>query len=393
MSADQLESVLSLCLFTAQKEAETRSKDGQTKFNLYDANDDWLRQETMDSGPGIRLIGSKDAEMTNQLIQQLRWWAPETFDILAEVTEFPDENNAAAPVEDGRNQVELSDLEEELSGLEKETRQELDVILKSDPKWDDIHFDNNRVVGLGPPRLQAQGSRTRQRRFRNLSTVDGAERRKRRRGTLAIESNGSLEKLFSKDLLFSFLISVAKTLTSALQGVVITRETTAKTSVNNTSKALVTSEITSLAAEFGRLGYGAEQEVWLSIIAPLSMTGKLPFPQPLLDLARERAERMRVYIDLTDTTDVYLDLWKQTQRLSLGAEKIHGWGTSCAQPMTSIIRASGSLLTPITKLDTIPVALTRPCRLKLLTPYSSRESQICCWNESVKWTSQMLHQY
>ncbi|KAJ4317750.1 hypothetical protein N0V84_007187 [Fusarium piperis] len=318
--ADQLESVLSLCLFTAQKEEESRSKDGQTQFNLNDENDDWLRPKTINSGLGIRLVGSKDAEKSDQLIQDLCWWAPETFDALAEIAEiqeFKGDNSKERPGRCHEHQPE--------SPLERETRGELDRIIESDPKLDSICIDDNRVVGYGPTRPQ---SRTRQRHFRNFSTLTEEERKQRRRGTLVAVSNDSLEKLYAKDLLFSFLIAAAKTGPTGLQTAVTTRETTTRTSLNSTSKVLVTSEMTSLATEFVRLGYGAEQEAWLSIIAPLSITEELPFPPPLVDLAREGAEKMRVKRDWAGATEIYLELWSQTQHLSSSAEKIRGWGTA-----------------------------------------------------------------
>ncbi|RTE74643.1 hypothetical protein BHE90_010906 [Fusarium euwallaceae] len=100
--ADQLESVLSLCLFTARKEEQSRLKDGQAGFNLNNENDDWLRQKTMDSGLGIRLLGSTDAEKTDQLIQDLRWWAPETFDVIAELQ---DDNSTEGRAENPKKSV------------------------------------------------------------------------------------------------------------------------------------------------------------------------------------------------------------------------------------------------------------------------------------------------
>ncbi|RMJ12446.1 hypothetical protein CDV36_007907 [Fusarium kuroshium] len=131
--ADQLESVLSLCLFTARKEEQSRLKDGQAGFNLNNENDDWLRQKTMDSGLGIRLLGSTDAEKTDQLIQDLRWWAPETFDVIAELQ---DDNSTEGRAENPKKSV---------TSFEKNTREELDQIIKSDPRLDGISIDDNRV--------------------------------------------------------------------------------------------------------------------------------------------------------------------------------------------------------------------------------------------------------
>ncbi|RSL43872.1 hypothetical protein CEP53_011495 [Fusarium sp. AF-6] len=327
--ADQLESVLSLCLFTAQKEEESRSKHRQAGFNFHDENDDWLRQKTMNSGLGIRLLGSTDAEKTDQLIQDLRWWAPETFDILAEIQEvvgFNDENTEVTDEGHG-NQSELD--REDGIDLDKEIREELDRIIKPDSRWDAIRVDGSRVVGYGPARRRpSRINNTEQRLFRNFSVLKDAERKEKRRGTLAIESNDPLEKLLAKDLLFSFLFSAAKTLPTALRTEVTTREATSSNSLKDTSRMSVTKELTPLAAEFGRLGYGTEKEAWLSIIAPLSITEKLPDPRFLLDLAKGRAEKFRQNHEWTAVTDIYLEPWKQTQRLPPRAEKIRGWATA-----------------------------------------------------------------
>ncbi|KAL2683325.1 hypothetical protein Neosp_007795 [[Neocosmospora] mangrovei] len=271
--ADQLESVLSLCLFTAQEEEKSRSKGNNAGFNLSNENDDWLRQKTVDSGFGIRLLGAANADKTTQLIYDLRRWAPKIFGALGgvqEVVEFHSQNNTEA-VGDEDNPVARS-----RADAEKETRKELDQILKPNPKWDAIHVDDCRVVGYSPAQPQTRSESQSQRFFRNFSTLTNAERGKRRRGTLAIESNDSLEKLFAKDLLFSFLFSAAKTLPTALGTEAVIRRTAASRKVKGPSEAIVLAEITSLVAEFGRLGYGTEHEAWLSIIAPLSMTKKLP---------------------------------------------------------------------------------------------------------------------
>ncbi|KAI8717145.1 hypothetical protein NCS52_00789300 [Fusarium sp. LHS14.1] len=320
--ADQLESVLSLCLFTTQKE-QNQAQDGQAEFNLNNEDDDWLRQKTMNSGLSIRLFGSKDAKKTDQLIQDLRWWAPETFDILAEIQEvmvFHDEN------EDGGNEPVFSP--DSGTKSEREAREKLNEILQTNPKWNSVRIGDNRVVGYGPARLQSQSRGTRQRLFQNFAALSEPERREKRRGTLAIESNDSLEKLFAKDLLFSFLISAAKTRRKPLRTKVTTRESTARSYRDYTSKALVANELNLLATEFGHFGYGTEQEAWLSIIAPLSIAEKLPFPRPMIDLARERAGKTLLNYDLTTATQVCLALWKQTQRFETSAREIRGWGTA-----------------------------------------------------------------
>ncbi|KAJ3464737.1 hypothetical protein MRS44_009523 [Fusarium solani] len=322
--ADQLEPVLSLCLFTAHRLEEDLLDGVETAFKLSNEDDDWLRQKTMSSGLGIRLLGSTDAKKTGQLIQDLRWWAPETFETLSEIQEVntgvDGDKNTEGPVGHQNNPP--------MPPTVWRNRQEVDQIFKSDPKFDSLLADSNRVVGYGPALPQLLQNSKRQRHFRNFSVCSRAQKMRLERGTLAIESNDSLEKLYAKDLLYSFLLSAAKSLPKPLQSQVIIRETAADSRINGTPMTLETSEISSLAAEFGRLGYGTEQEVRLSIIAPLSMAERLSFPRPLFDFTRDRAQKMRREHKWLDATREYLKLWDQTQRHTSSTQSICGWGTA-----------------------------------------------------------------
>lgn len=321
--ADQLESVLSLCLFTAHEQEENESKRGQPKFDLNDQNDDWLRQKTMRSDLGIRLLGSTNKERTNQLIQDLRWWTPESFDILAEIQEVEglrEDDSTDRPVNGQRT--------EPMSSLEGEIRGELSRILKRNPKFDSAHVDDKRVVGYGPPRPRPQSGSGGQRHFCNYSALTMDQRRYNRRGVLAIESRDSLEKLYAKDLLFSFLLSAAKTLPEPLQGEIETRDAKVGDFVNRTSKALFTHELTSLAAEFVHLGYGTEQEVWTNTIAALSVAEKLPFPWPMLNMGKEKAEEFRLKGEWLSAGGEHLYLWTQTQCYLSSSQCISTWGTA-----------------------------------------------------------------
>ncbi|RSM19072.1 hypothetical protein CDV31_001993 [Fusarium ambrosium] len=262
------------------------------------------------------------AQKTDQLIQDLRWWAPETFDVLSEIQDLDgldEDGSTGRPVGDGENRPIFS--------LESETRKELDQIFKRNTKLDAILIDDKRVVGYGPPRPQSLGGSGRQRHFRNFSILRDSDKRKKKRGVLAIESRDSLEKLYAKDLLFSFLISAAKTLPKTLQSKVETRDSNASTIINGASKVLLTQELTSLAAEFDRLGYGTEQEVWASTIAAFSVAEKLPSPRPLFDIGRERAEKFRQEGKWSDANREYLNLWKQTQCYVSSFQDIYARGT------------------------------------------------------------------
>ncbi|KAM0433476.1 hypothetical protein ACHAPT_004356 [Fusarium lateritium] len=317
--ADQLGSVLSLFMFTAHKQEESQSRGGQAEFNLDDENNDWLRQKTMNSGLGIRLFGPADVKQADQLIQDLRWWAPESFDTLAEIQEVE-----RLQGDSGTKEKECVCKEPFAKSADREY--EFDEIFRSDPRLDAIRVDDDRAVGYGPPCPQSRRNGERQRYFRNFSTFCHCFWSKMERGTLAMESNDSLEKLYAKDLLFSFLLSAAKTIPKRLNCEVTTRGTAVSKRVNDTSTVLVTTEMSSLAAEFIRLGYGDEQEAWVSIIAPLSMMEKLPFPQTLFDLARERSEAMRREHDWAGASGEYAKLWTQTQRYA--DTSIHGRSTA-----------------------------------------------------------------
>lgn len=61
-------------------------------------------------------------------------------------------------------------------------------------------------------------------------------------------------------------------------------------------------------------------------------------------------------------------------------------------PITSKIRARGSLATPATMVEIILVVPSKPCLPKLLVTNGSRDADICCCNESVKNTIQILYE-
>lgn len=60
-------------------------------------------------------------------------------------------------------------------------------------------------------------------------------------------------------------------------------------------------------------------------------------------------------------------------------------------PITSKMRARGSLATPATMVEMMLVLPSKPCIPKLLVTNGSRDAAICCCSESVKNTSQMLY--
>ncbi|KAM5346265.1 hypothetical protein ACJ41O_009270 [Fusarium nematophilum] len=329
--ADYLESVLSLCLFTAQKQDESESKDDQPAFGLNEQNDDWLRRKTMRPGLGIRLIGSTDAKKTHQLIQDLRWWAPETFDTLIEIQEVSGLQGKSTKSATDNAEGEVGDEDvQSYSSSESVRRLELDEIMRSDPKLVAIVVNDSRVVGYGPQSESQDKTNNsmRQRHFRSFKALEENERIRRRRGTLAIQSNDSLKKLYAKDLLFSFLFSAAKTLPGPLRGQAKTRATATESSINSTAPGLITDEVALIAAEFGRLGYGTGRELLLSIVAPLSLAEKLPIPRPLFDSTRHTAGKMYQENKWWYANQEYLKLWHQTQLFASSTQRICAHGSA-----------------------------------------------------------------
>ncbi|KAH6953788.1 hypothetical protein BKA56DRAFT_625452 [Ilyonectria sp. MPI-CAGE-AT-0026] len=265
------DAALSLWLYTVTKQ-QLSTKDAE--------GSDWRRKQV--SRPSIRLIGPREANQRRTLIQDIKWWAPQGLRMVLDVMEAP-------PAE------------------------------SSDPqpsKADSREFDQIRVVGCSPFPVPEQSGDTVTKRKLITHGVEPYSIGY----ALGIESRDPLEKLFAKDLLFSFLCSAAETLPAPISSEVKTQQRASDTSSHKDGNYLYNKTLTEMASSLVEFGFTSEQEALLTIISALSMAQKLPFPQPVFDMACLEANKKREVHDWNAATEKHLELWRKTQEYAS-----HNW--------------------------------------------------------------------
>ncbi|KAF4949263.1 hypothetical protein FGADI_9034 [Fusarium gaditjirri] len=264
--ADSLDAALSLWVYTIrQREIQQSDKATEEKTkSVVEDNDEWLRRKVPQ--PCLRLM-DPGKELKEQLLQDLEWWVPQSTEHLLEIEEAIDLSNGQAE--------------------------------PTYPK----RFDATRVVGCRP----------------SSASSTEAPQGGRKETILAIESRDPLERLYAKDLLFSFMCSAAKT-AAEIPGTGIAGGVELRTAaaIDQATKVLWHKDLEKLAESFQSSGFGTYQESLISIIAPLSMAGILPFPHALLESKRDEvAEEWKLENDY-DAASIYDELMTKIQRYASG---------------------------------------------------------------------------
>lgn len=282
------DAALSLWLYTITKQ-QLSTKDAE--------GSDWRREQV--TRPSIRLIGPREANQRPTLIQDLEWWAPQGLRMVLDVFYVMEASSA--------DSLESLDLQ------------------MSHPDFRE--FDQIRVVGCSPfPIPNQRGDTVAKRKFiiRGIDPDGYGD-------SLGIESRDPLEKLFAKDLLFSFLCSAAKTLPAPISSKFETQHRASDTSSHKDGNYLCNKTLTELASSLVEFGFTSEQEALLTIIPALSMVQKLPFPQPVFDMACLEANKKREVHDWDGATEKFLELLRKTQEYAS-----HNWEI-CARGMVVLV--------------------------------------------------------
>ncbi|KAF4971127.1 hypothetical protein FSARC_1960 [Fusarium sarcochroum] len=272
--ADNFDACLSLWNYTIQQKEQQSGEGGRLRGPVDKEDDTWLRNRR--PGMCFRLLGLK----SKQLIQDLKWWAPQGTETVIEVNEI--------------TEFEPKGVKEPLN----------ERIFKT--------VDCSRVVGYSPsvqtPRSNVSGLQT--------LDIDGSFLRM---GTgeisLAIETRDSLVDLYAKDLLFSFMCSAVNTLEEPIPSKTEIRPAGVQFSPDSVF-SLWNQDLAELAEAFRELGFGHGQEAFIGIVAPLSIAETLPFP--LVGLSAGHLKRN------TDDFFHYLAyLYKeQCRQMSIGVKRL-----------------------------------------------------------------------
>ncbi|KAF5013973.1 hypothetical protein FDECE_61 [Fusarium decemcellulare] len=320
--ADDLGAALSLLVYTAQEKNGTVSQNQtqQSSFMGKEDNDSWFRSRLPPLG--LRLLGPKN----ERLCQDLRWWAPESvvLEIENSAKEAPD--SKAKP---GGSQ-RTNSAEEDSNNTSSRNFEKTRVVGHSDFVLSGVCKSNKgkiSIVNENPPTANDTD-------LNPSPAGEDSARRDDGQTTLAIETSDSLEALYAKDLLFSFLFSAAKTLEGSIPG-----EAELRSSVTGIDFAsdysFRNNTVAKLAEAFSELGFGHEHETLLSIITPLSITEKLPFPQTMFDSASAEIVRLNLSKPGNSRTNAVAAIVRQTSNHAAGSKGI--WESSVALLLETLL--------------------------------------------------------
>lgn len=261
--ADDLDAVLSLWTYNVSgrdKEHEITQDTGDFKY-LNSENDSWLRNKIHPAS--LRILCPSDAKVNQDLILDLRAWAPKACRSMFNATEDILPSGPQVPGE-----VRLSKV-----------------------------FNKSRVVGFNPLSQATSESQLAERQFQidMDSLAESWDPRRARRGHWVIETQESLDVLYAKDLLFHFLSSAAKTLQTPLRG---------RTVISTPPKDIKWREVyfyyeaaggdpkneylDDIVESIINLGLGLNYEVTLSVVLTLSLEDKLPLQYPIFESLRDQ---------------------------------------------------------------------------------------------------------
>ncbi|KAF4971609.1 hypothetical protein FSARC_1608 [Fusarium sarcochroum] len=300
--ADSLDAALSLWIYTVKGEEKQDESESDTQQTSNGENkDEWLRRKALH--PSLRCLSPVHQTKT-RLLRDLEVWGLQRFEFLLEAQErfgsdiLPDTNSRASS--------EWSMMMN--TCVDRETTE--DSIIK--------RFQQSRVVGCNT--ISDDSEPTQERYFETFPPDKG-----RKHTFLAIEGQDSLESLYAKDLLYSFMCSAAKTLPKPIRSKVEIRPIKTGDSNQQGSEHLWNKDLADLADTFSRTGFGPEPEVRIGIVSSLSMASKLPYhlPYAVLESVSFQAHKTRSF---QEALEVYRDFFQRMVQFAPGTSGVFEHG-------------------------------------------------------------------
>lgn len=276
--ADEVEAVLSLWSYSTQSLAQSsfeldspRTKPFAMRFNVKD--DIWLRSKGPRSQPALRLVGP----YTRELHRDLGWWIPDgPFDLLkvAEIESGGQERSTKLEVE--RRRVVGC-------GASYERSNQITVSSEQPPNipWDresmDRYTSGHEQVLLSDNCVGP---------FQDDYTETKA---------LAVEFYDTNDKLYALDLLSAFMWAAAKTLKTPIDDHSELQHSNTSSERADVWKffTLKSKSLSNLVQRIHDTGLGTLQDIYLSIVPPLSISHKLPEMDAVVELVSRRANKFR----------------------------------------------------------------------------------------------------
>jgi ankyrin repeat protein len=153
-----------------------------------------------------------------------------------------------------------------------------------------LELEKHRVVGCGPRFSNTAPRPNDLVRYRSRELASGFESATTPGTFLATQTLIPLKLLYAQDLFTSFMWAVAKELATAVDGGAEVHHHDATGPDAWQSFTLHNNKISSLARTIQNTGLGSLDQIYLSIIPPLSVERKLPEPAKIVELALKHAE-------------------------------------------------------------------------------------------------------
>lgn len=273
----------------------TTDREEGVKEGLKD--DAWLRATGTQERPSLRLLGP----YTASLLRDLEWWMPNGASMIIEV----DDSDS--------NHADNSDSEDTNSNL--------------------LEVEPHHVVGFAPGSLAKSSACLYERK---------ARQRPREGGAFAVKSYSSLKTLYAQHMFSVFMWTVAKTMGS------IPRKANVRPIVTDRwndrlawqSITLHDSRLSRMAQDIQNTGLGSSEDIFLSIIPPLSAEKKLPRIDGVVEWAREQAKPHERKGHWEDAAGAYLWLLRKATALPRRddvAEKATALFVECLRVVTDAI--------------------------------------------------------
>ncbi|TQV95659.1 Pfs, NACHT and Ankyrin domain-containing protein [Cordyceps javanica] len=131
------------------------------------------------------------------------------------------------------------------------------------------------------------------------------------------ESHSTLKSLYALEIFSAFMWAVAKTLDKPIEQYAEILPCAASSNDGWRSFTLRSSRLLNMAREIESTGLGSLEDVYLSIIPPLSAQQKLPQVQAIIELVREHTKQHEEQQQWKDATEKYQWLWQLAKTFPL----------------------------------------------------------------------------
>ncbi|RYP46521.1 hypothetical protein DL768_007293 [Monosporascus sp. mg162] len=279
--SDAIEAALSLWLCSVDEQERgqfQQEQERQATQRKPPEGDAWLRAKGSPARRSLRLLGPEN----QALRRDFGWWIPRD---TARVLKIEEDKEGALEVENHR-----------IVGCGRQ---------QAEGKGEESNSNSTPQLEMHSTRYKSQDTSF---ELPNVSNdVDAGN------ALLATESYDPLQLLYAQDLFAAFMSATAKTLEHSIKGPTDIRPEDTSGVDAWKSFTLRNDQLSAMVHEVHNTGLGSLDQIYLSIIPSLSMAQKLPEPDKIITLARERAKPHERAQHWKQAGDTYLWLFRTTK--------------------------------------------------------------------------------